>query len=371
MSADWKQIVSSAAGARLPLGSAATLPASAYTDPGLYEVESERLFAGQWLCAGRVEQVAEPGDYVTLDLLGDALVVVRGKDGTVRVLSRACRHRGAEVVNGTGNARSFQCPYHAWTYGLDGALIGAPHMDEAEGFDKASCALPEIRSEVWEGWIFVNFDGAAEPLGPQLAPLADLLQGYEMSSHIALDVATFDSPFNWKVLVDNFMEAYHHIAIHRQTLEPVMPGADSWTPDNEGPYSVLVMPAKEDDSDAESVYLAGDNGLVAAVVYPFHLFAPGPHGVAWYQLLPEAHDRFTLKIFMCHRPEIVNDPAQRETVEGGHALVTHIHHEDIAACEGTWAGLNARSYTQGRLAPLEKPLWQFNQWWLDRMTALD
>jgi phenylpropionate dioxygenase-like ring-hydroxylating dioxygenase large terminal subunit len=132
------------------------------------------------MCVGRVDQVQTPGDYFTLDLLGDKLVVTRDKEGTIHVLSRVCRHRAAEIVQGIGNAQSFQCPYHCWTYRLDGQLIDAPFMDQAEGFDKTACRLPELRSEIWEGFIFVNFDADAQPLGPQLAPLAKMLANYKL-----------------------------------------------------------------------------------------------------------------------------------------------------------------------------------------------
>ena len=220
------------AGARRPLEHASTLPAEAFTSAAVHALEHERIFAREWLCAGRADQIPSAGDYFTLDLLGDKLVVVRGRDDRIRVLSRICRHRGAELVRGAGNARSFRCPYHAWTYRLDGTLAGAPYMEDAAGFERADCRLPELRSELWEGFVFVNFDLDALPLAPRLAPLSKLLAHYRMHEMVAVETATFDSPFNWKVLVDNFMEAYHHIAIHRDTFEPIFPAARSWSPDN-------------------------------------------------------------------------------------------------------------------------------------------
>jgi len=168
-SPDTREITRDAvSGALLPLARASTLPAPAFTSPRVYEREIERLFRREWLCAGRVDQIPESGDYMCLDLLGARLVVVRDHDGRVRVLSRICRHRAADVVGGSGNTRSFQCPYHAWTFALDGRLVGAPHMDGVEGFERSDCGLPELRSELWEGWIFVNFDPEAAPLGPRL-----------------------------------------------------------------------------------------------------------------------------------------------------------------------------------------------------------
>jgi phenylpropionate dioxygenase-like ring-hydroxylating dioxygenase large terminal subunit len=367
------------AAARQPLEKASTLPGDAFTSPDVYEREVERILLREWLCVGRTDQIPEPGDYFTLDLLGDKLVAVRGEDAEIRVLSRICRHRAAELVQGCGNARSFQCPYHSWTYRLDGRLVGAPYMERADGFDRASCRLPEIRSELWEGWIFANFDREAEPLDPQLAPLSKLLGNYRMSEMVAVETATFDSRFNWKVLVDNFMEAYHHIAIHRDTFEPLFPASRSHSPDNEGPYSVLFMPGPEGGAPAECLVpglprvgpLDGheEHQLVAAVVYPFHLFATSAQSLTWYQVLPVSFDRFTLRIFSCFPQQALEDATLRSFVEGLQAFTKTVHHQDIGACEAAWAGLNARSFESGRLCPLEKPIWQFNQWWIERMVG--
>jgi phenylpropionate dioxygenase-like ring-hydroxylating dioxygenase large terminal subunit len=368
------------AGARRELANATTLPPEAFTSEAVYQAEVERIFARSWLCAGRADQIPDAGDYFTLDLLDDKLVVVRGTDGEIRVLSRVCRHRAAELVRGSGNTRSFQCPYHAWTYRLDGSLSGAPFMEGVEGFDRKACGLPEIRSELWEGWIFVNFDREAKPLADQLAPLSKLLANYSMSEMVAVETATFDSPFNWKVLVDNFMEAYHHIGTHLDTFEPIFPASLSHAPDNDGPYSVLVMPGKSEQSD-EEVASPGElprvgeldsdeeNRLVAAVVYPFHLFAPSAELLSWYQILPETYDRFTLRIFSCFPRKTLEDPAHSDAVRGLQEFTKVVHGQDIGACEAVWSGLNARSFEAGRLSLLEKPIWQFNQWWLERMAG--
>ena len=363
------------AGARRPLPSATTLPSEAFTSPDVYQAEVEKLFFGGWLCVGRADQVPEPGDFFTLDLLEERLLVVRGEDGRVRVLSRVCRHRAAEVVSGKGRARTFQCPYHAWTYATDGRLLGAPLMDGAEGFDPASCRLPEYTSELWEGFLFVNLDGRAAPLGPALAPLSEMLARYRMAELVAVESAVFDSPWNWKVLVDNFMEAYHHIAIHRDTLEPIFPARLSHTPDNEGPYSVLVMPGREDGGETgeSRLPLVGpldeveQRQLVAAVVYPFHLFAPNAQFLTWYQILPDGWDRFTLRIYTCFPRAVLADSALAPIVKSVQDITTHVHQQDIGACDAVWAGLRSRSFEPGRLSPLEKPIWQFNQWWLQRM----
>src|SRR5512134_3261419 len=132
-----------------PLATASTLPPRCYVDPAVYAREVERIFRREWICVGREDEIAAPGDHFAFTLFGDPLVAVRGDDGAIRVLSRVCRHRWMPVVEGRGNRRSFQCPYHLWTYALDGRLLGAPEMQRAEGFERASCRLPALRVETW------------------------------------------------------------------------------------------------------------------------------------------------------------------------------------------------------------------------------
>jgi len=349
------------------------LPAEAFTSPAVYEREVARIFGREWLCAGRVDQIPERGDYFCLDLLDEKLVVVRGDDGEIRALSRICRHRAAEVAQGTGNARTLVCPYHSWAYDLEGSLVAVPMQGRIGGFDREACRLPAIRCELWEGWIFVNFDPVAAALAPQLEPLSKLLAPYSMASCAVAETTSYPSAFNWKVLVDNFMEAYHHIATHRDTLQPLMPAALSWVPDNDGPWSALVMPFRPEagagapDPPGAGIPEGEPKPLVAAVVYPFHLFAPSGDSMAWYQILPERHDRFTLRIHTCFQRGGVGDEADAAARAGMHEFTNAVHAQDIGACESVWTGLASPSFQSGRLSTLEKAIWQFNQWWAERM----
>ena len=156
--------------AQLPPSQASTLPPPCYTSREFYEREVEHIFLKEWLCVGRVDQVEKPGDFFTLTLLGERLIVVRDEENQVRVLSNVCRHRATKVVEGRGNRRTFECPYHGWTYSLKGELIGAPEMQRTDNFDKKQCQLASPRVETWEGFIFVNFDQRAQPLGPSWLP---------------------------------------------------------------------------------------------------------------------------------------------------------------------------------------------------------
>ena len=345
---------------RKPLPEATTLPPEAYRSAEIWELEAERIFGREWLCVGRVEQVAELGDYLALELAGEPVVLVRDREGQIRVLSRVCRHRSRPVVEGSGNASSFQCPYHLWTYALDGRLIGAPEMKQASGFDRSACRLPELRTEVWEGFVFANLDREAEPLVPRLAGLSEILAGYHGASYQLARPLVYDSPWNWKVMVDNFMESYHHVGVHPDTLEPLFPATRSFALDSDGPWSVLRMPRRRarDVPPREP----DPSELVVCGIWPHHLFAFSPNLLVWYQLAPDAVDHFTLEIHACLAPGTPPDAVELQL-----AGIDAVHQQDIAACQAVQRGLASRLARPGRLSHLEKSLWQFNQWWSDRV----
>lgn len=354
---------------RQPLARATTLPPRWYTESAVYAREVERIFLREWLSVGRIDSVARRGDYFTVDLLGEPLVVVRGTDDEVRVLSRVCRHRCMPVVEGTGNRRTFQCPYHLWTYALDGQLLGAPEMQHTEGFNTSHCRLPTLRSEIWEGWIFVNFDPEAAPLAPQIAALQRTVAPYHLAEMRAAPPLVYDSRWNWKVMVDNFMESYHHMGPHADTLQPFVPSSGTYAEDSNGPYAILHNPGKDRTVPLCSMPpIAGltmeqQTEFLVCAVFPFHLFAVNPDNMIYYQIEPHAVDHFTLRIFTCVPAAAINDPG----VEQLRGFLDTVHQQDISACSGVQAGLRSRLAAPGRYSHLEKALWQFHQFVLNRV----
>lgn len=198
--------------AKLPLARAVTLPRQAYIDPAYFAYEAETVLKTDWICVAHVSQIAERGAFLAMDFLGEPILVIRGReDGVVRVLSRVCPHRAMDIMPDTpeyprqGIAGKLVCNYHRWSFDSDGALRGCPEMHEAEGFDKADWRLPEIRSEIWHGFIFVNLDGTASPVAEQYAEVAEQVAPWnidDMTVEIALD---WDVPINWKVMMENFL----------------------------------------------------------------------------------------------------------------------------------------------------------------------
>jgi phenylpropionate dioxygenase-like ring-hydroxylating dioxygenase large terminal subunit len=161
---------------RKELEVARSLPAICYTSQDFFSLEEKHVFQRNWLCVGRENQIPNNGDYFTIDILSDPLVIVRGKDNNIRALSRICKHRWMEIVVGKGNTPNFKCPYHEWMYDLEGNLKGAPGMDR-EKFDKSKCNLHSLRVEIWQGFIFLNYDDQAISLDQSLSGLNKKLEG--------------------------------------------------------------------------------------------------------------------------------------------------------------------------------------------------
>jgi phenylpropionate dioxygenase-like ring-hydroxylating dioxygenase large terminal subunit len=208
----------------LPLEEAETLPPACYTDAAFYEFEKEALFNHEWLCVGRESWVKAPGDYFTTQIIGEPIVVARGRDGVVRAMSSVCQHRGMLVAEGRGNTRGFLCPYHHWAYGLDGELRGAPAMERTCDFDRKSIRLPSFQVEIWLGFIFINFDADAPPLAPRLTRVADALAPYDLASaEEASPPVTASWAWNWKVMFENNNDGYHANKLHRGPLHDFIP----------------------------------------------------------------------------------------------------------------------------------------------------
>ena len=226
-----------------PLEKAHTLPPAAYLNESIYRAEREALLKDVWHPVGRVEQVPEAGDYLCLELLGQPVVMVRGRDDQVRVLSSICLHRAAPVISGQGKQFKFTCPYHAWTYDLTGQLVRAPLMEGAEDFEEEKLCLPQATVEIWQGFVMANFSSAPSPFVSRIKGYDNFIAPFDLHEMQIVGTLDYHSEWNWKVLVENFMEAYHHIAIHSQTFEPNFHARDSQVPDNDGPWSILHMPA--------------------------------------------------------------------------------------------------------------------------------
>ncbi len=207
-----------------PTEEADTLPPVCYTSSDFYEFEKRAVFDREWLCVGREAWVREPRDYFTTSIVGEPIVVARDREGELHAMSSVCQHRAMLVAEGRGQAKAFVCPYHHWTYGLNGDLIGTPAMSRSCGFDKGRWGLPKFRVEIWQGFVFVNLDRAAAPLAPRLAALDEVLASYRLAeAEGPLPGAPARYGWNWKVMFENNNDGYHANKLHHGVLHDFVP----------------------------------------------------------------------------------------------------------------------------------------------------
>jgi Rieske 2Fe-2S family protein len=193
-----------------------TLPGEYYTSETIFAAEEERIFARRWLCAGRADAVATPGDYRLVHVGRESLIVVRGKDGQARAFFNVCRHRGTRLCSEPAGrfAGGIQCPYHAWTYGLDGALLAAPHMADVPWFEKSEHPLVPASLAEWEGFLFVNLSREAPDLDDALSPLLGRFAPWRLPRLQTAKTIEYDVAANWKLIFQNFSECYHCPPVH-------------------------------------------------------------------------------------------------------------------------------------------------------------
>lgn len=215
--------LSAIADVRKPLREARMLPSSCYTSTEWYRREVDTIFRPGWVMIGRADQIPEIGSYFNVEVCGELVLAVRGRDGTVRAFSPVCRHRGAVISSGSGKCQAFVCPYHRWSYSIDGDLMSAPHMGTREEVRQLVQGLVPISIEEWQGFLFVNLDGKAKPVSETYSKLDPVLAKYRIGDMRWARSKTYTLACNWKSYVDNSVEAYHVPSVHGKSLEPVAP----------------------------------------------------------------------------------------------------------------------------------------------------
>lgn len=371
--------------AALPLSRAITLPPETYVDPGFFAHERDAVLAKGWICLAHVSQLKKAGDYVRLDVLGEPIVVIRGRDGEIRVLSRVCPHRGADILHPVfggaeeGNEPILVCPYHRWSFEADGALKGCPEMQKAEGFDKKDWRLAPFRSEIWHGFVFVNLSGGAEPLATLYAPFADAIAPWDPADMEVVIELKWDCAFNWKVMVENWIESYHHLGIHHHTLNTSMPAAMTWTDPEQDHFIRCHLPfndkAREAVEEAAAKEAALDGfkpvsglpldrqtewGLYLGL--PCFMLLTARDRVIWYRLLPLAEDRCALLTTTLVTKAAMAEPDFAETLSAETKMLSDFHMEDMQVNAAMQAGLRSSKVVRGRLSHLEEPIWHIQRY---------
>ena len=366
----------------VPQPKADTLPAVVYTSDEFLEFERNAIFDCEWLCVGLASRIPEVGDWYTAEVNGERLIITRDKEGSLRALSAVCQHRAQAICEGSGNSTTFKCPYHHWTYGLDGRLLGAPAMERTEGFDKKDWGLPVLLVEEWQGFIFVNFDAEAAPLAPTLQRYEPYLEHYDLPNCRATDTIVLeDLPWNWKIMFENFNDGYHANRLH-QFIQDFCPSELSSFPVPWDDESNVVF--------REAGYLHIDAGFNAThrALYPvfpdltteermrstFALIPPtlclgtAPDQAFFFIVRPRTAGTIDVEIGTLLHPDTFEHPMFGHLQEMAAAGVQMFVEQDQDATTRVQMGLRSRFAPRGRYSWQEESHVQFNRWLVKRYT---
>ncbi len=353
----------------------ATLPGAYYCDPGVLEKEWEKIFYRSWLYVGREDRLPSPGDYLTFQVGRENILVARGKDDHLRAFYNVCRHRGTRLCAdeaGAGRA-TFQCSYHAWTYGLDGSLLGAPNLKETEGFSKAEFSLYPVALETWRGCIFVNLDGDKTPLAAQLGGIPERTRSYPLGELKVARRVVDEVEANWKILVENYHECYHCPGVHPElcylvplygTGEVDAAGGDVRATFRKGAFTLTKS------GGSRRPPFAGLSEQDKAV---FNGEAILPN--MWINFLPDFIQIRTLWPLGPTRTRILTewlfeaDTMARDDFDPKDAVdfTMLISKQDWAVCEAAQQGIGSRAHRHGVFVPLEGDLVEVDRWILRRL----
>src|ERR1700761_5716439 len=365
----------------LAVDHAQMLPPACYTDPAFYEFEKDAIFAKEWLCVGRVEWVAKPGDFFTAMHMGEPIVIVRGRDNVIRAMSTVCQHRAMLVAEGRGNTRSFLCPYHHWAYGLDGQLIHAPAMERACDWDPSKIRLPSFQVEIWLGFIFVNFDLSAPPLAPRLQKVTEILANYDLAAadtSMSADETTF--PWNWKVMFENNNDGYHANRLHAGPVHDIAPSELCIFPqdlpeDTAGYYRLngTVHPDASFNPTLRALLpvfpkLTSEerHRLLFANVPPSLSLVIRSDLIAFIILHANSHDTITARRGWLAAPGASSQPLFKERLAVNLATSAEIAAQDVHVDALIQVGLRSRYAARGRYSWQEQAQREFNAWLVRR-----
>jgi Rieske 2Fe-2S family protein len=361
----------------------AALPRQLYVDPTAWERERERVLLREWTCVGRVADLGlhEPERVAVFEVLGESLVLTSGSDGALHAAYNVCRHRGSQlypIEPGSAaqlcGAKSIRCPYHSWTYALDGSLLRAPHTEEGE-IEPAEFGLHPVGIEAWSGFVFVHPTPAeAEPLTESVSRATRTLAHYDLPSLVTGLTLTYAVAANWKIVAENYNECYHCGPVHPELsrLVPSFAGGgrgldwDHGIPHREGAWTFTMsgttdrapLPGLDDD---ERTRHKGE------LIYPNLMLSCSADHVAAFTLRPVAVDRTAIECRLLFHPSEVARPTFDPSDAGD--FWDMVNRQDWAICESVQRGMSSRAYTHGWFAPMEDDSADIRRWLLPRLVG--
>jgi choline monooxygenase len=343
-----------------------TLPSRLYVDASVLEAEKRALFHRTWQLVGRKDQLVEPGSYFTSEVAGEPIVVVRGRDGSLRGFFNVCRHRAGPVAQGSGCRSSFQCGYHGWTYSLDGQLIGAPEFEGVECFNRDEMRLAPIKVETWEQFVFVNIDAASPQLLAFLEDIPQRTQSLNLSAMSLVERRDYLIACNWKVYVDNYLEGYHIPIVHPSLMREL--DYTSYRTKVHRYYSVQEAPIRRSPgADSSKRRYASTHEQTEALyfwIFPNLMLNVYPDNVSINLVIPLSEQR-TLTVFEWYFNDIQSEAA-KEKISRTIFFSDQIQQEDIRVCEAVQRGLSSTSYDRGRYSVRrESGVHHFHRLWCE------
>jgi choline monooxygenase len=333
--------------ASAPLAEASTIPAPWYVDPRVAQLERTAVFSKTWQMIGRADQVERPGQFVTTNVAGEPIVVVRGNDGALRGFYNVCRHHAAAVLTEPcGQASLLRCPYHGWNYGLDGSLKGTPEFDGVKNFDRHENGLMPMRVDTWEKFVFVNLDPEAVPLQDFLGGLVKRMAPLGVSKLHYFDSRVYEIHCNWKVFVDNYLDGGYHVPHLHKGLNSVLDYKE-YTIENEDRYCLQSSPMVASSEDAATGATRKGDRAWYFWQYPNLMINCYEGYMDTNLVLPVDVDHCRV-IFDFYFADV--SEAHREYNQQSVAVGARVQEEDLGICEAVQRGLKSRAYNAGRLS---------------------
>lgn len=357
----------------VPFNQAHAMPKSVYTSQEFLDLEIEHIFKKDWFCAGRAETLKNKGDYLTLELAGQPIMVLRDGDGQIHAQSNVCLHRMSTLLQGSGNTKTIVCPYHAWTYNLDGSMRGAPGMGKNEAFCKDQLKLPQVRCEIWLGWIMVSLNPEAKPVASELSEAEAMIEDFDMTNYQQTFSETHLWDTNWKVLAENFMESYHLPVCHSSTIGwsvdlnkmdcPTSPPSFNY-------HTILKDPEfKLSIAHPDNTRLKDERRITTYLIsiYPSLMITLTP-GYFWYlSLHPKGPNQVQILYGGGMSPDFANDPDGENMLATTKALLDDVNMEDKECTEAVYKGICSGLAKPGPLSHLERPNFDFAKYIASRV----
>jgi choline monooxygenase len=331
-----------------PLDHASTIPSPWYFDEGIAELENSAVFGKTWQAVGRADQVQNPGQFLTADIAGDPIVVVRGEDSQLRAFYNVCRHHAAAVVTeAQGCTKQFRCPYHGWTYGIDGALKGMVEFDGVCDFDRSANGLVPVQVNTWENFVFVNLDPDAGSLPNFLGSVPPIVAPLQLTKKLHyFDRRIYTLQCNWKVYVDNYLDGGYHVPHAHKGLSSVIEYT-KYTIDNFESACLQSSPLSSDPNSEAGVASTRQGRAFYLWIYPNFMLNAYEGVMDTNAVVPLGVDKCAV-IFDYYFSDISGaaETRNRESI----AVSEKVQDEDMGICDAVQRGLGSRGYLAGRLS---------------------